>query len=181
MDRAGFWPRELHLTYPKLWYKEIRVTAKIKVLSSGTLPQILDLENFATARRWCGSHNSTTVELVVYTYDSRTLRGWMHKVYYTLVDCNRCNTNTGILDILLRLWSLTNYSICTRIGMSDGIKELAVNKYLSPFKSTAYDFSILLTAITYNSLFFSASTAAAVPEHLFHHWRVQTPNPAHIK
>jgi len=65
--------------------------------------------------------------------------------------------------------------------MSDGIKELAVKKYLSPFKSTAYDFSILLTAITYNSLFFSVSTAAAVPEHLFHHLQAQTPYTAHVK
>jgi len=28
------------------------------------------------------------VEPVDYTYDSRARRSWMHKVYYTLVDCN---------------------------------------------------------------------------------------------
>ena len=38
--------------------------SKIRVLSSGILPQTLGLENFATASRWCGQQNSTTVEPV---------------------------------------------------------------------------------------------------------------------
>jgi len=32
--------------------------------------------------------NSSTVEPVDYTYDGSVRRGWLHKVYYTLVDCN---------------------------------------------------------------------------------------------
>ena len=42
---------EILSTYPTLCYKEIRVTSKIRALSSGTLLQTLDLENFATAYR----------------------------------------------------------------------------------------------------------------------------------
>jgi len=34
---------------------------------------------------WCGQQNSSTVDLVYYTYDGRARRGWMHKVYNTLV------------------------------------------------------------------------------------------------
>jgi len=44
--------------------------SKITVLPSGTLPQTLDLENFATASRCC-QQNSSTVELVDRTYDGR--------------------------------------------------------------------------------------------------------------
>ena len=39
---------ELHSTLPTLCFKEIKVSPKIRVLPSGTLPQTLDLENFAT-------------------------------------------------------------------------------------------------------------------------------------
>jgi len=38
-------------TYPSLCYKEIQVSTKINVLPSGTLSQIPDLENFASAYR----------------------------------------------------------------------------------------------------------------------------------
>ena len=38
-------------TGPKLCYKEIRISPKIRVLPCGTLPQTLDLENFATISR----------------------------------------------------------------------------------------------------------------------------------
>ena len=37
---------------------------KVTGLASGTLPQTLELENFAMASRWCGQQNSSTVELV---------------------------------------------------------------------------------------------------------------------
>ena len=62
------------MTCPKLCCKEIRVTPKIKVLSSGTLPQILDLENFVqqedgvvniTRRQLSSWITPTTVERVV--------------------------------------------------------------------------------------------------------------------
>jgi len=44
---------ELPLTYPTLYYKEIRVSPKNKgtLIPSGTLLQTLDLENFSTAHR----------------------------------------------------------------------------------------------------------------------------------
>ena len=62
--------------------------SKIRVLPSGTLPQTLDLENFATASRWCDQQNSSTVEPVDYVYGGRASRVSMHIVYYTSVDCN---------------------------------------------------------------------------------------------
>jgi len=56
------------LTYPTLCYREIRVSPKIRVLTSGTLQQTLYLENVATASRSCCRQNSSlsssTVELV---------------------------------------------------------------------------------------------------------------------
>ena len=75
---------ELSTTYPKLYFKEIRVSPKIRVLPSETapdsglkfrkLPQTLDL-NFATASRWCGRQNSSTVELSDHTDDGRAHHG----------------------------------------------------------------------------------------------------------
>ena len=67
-------------------FKETRVPSKIGAIPSETLE--VDLENFATASRWCGQQNLSTVELVDYIYDGRARHGWMHKVYYTLVDVN---------------------------------------------------------------------------------------------
>jgi len=78
--------------YPALRYKEIGdvYIQKIRILSSGTLSQAPDLENFATASRSrCqqnSSSSSSTVELVdTYTTDS----GRIVSVYYKSVDCNR--------------------------------------------------------------------------------------------
>jgi len=62
--------------------------SKIRVLPSGTLPQTLHLENFATASRSCCQQNSSTVELVDHTYERSTRRCWTHVVYYTSVDRN---------------------------------------------------------------------------------------------
>ena len=59
-NRAGFWHRSFH---PTLCCKKIRYL-KIRTLPPGTLPQTLDLENFATANRSCCQQNSSTVELV---------------------------------------------------------------------------------------------------------------------
>ena len=47
-NRAGFWHGSF---YPTLCYKEIHVPSKISILSSGTLLQTLDLENFTTVYR----------------------------------------------------------------------------------------------------------------------------------
>ena len=59
MDRSRwFWP---YLASPKI---------KVPVLPSGT-SEIMDLENFATASRSCCQQNSSTVELVDHTNDSR--------------------------------------------------------------------------------------------------------------
>jgi len=38
---------------------------------------------------WCCQQKSSTVDLVYYTYDGRARRGWMHKVYYTLVTATK--------------------------------------------------------------------------------------------
>jgi len=53
---------QLLSTYLTPCFKEIRVDIrpKIRVLPSGTLSQTLDLENFATARRWRCKQNSLT-------------------------------------------------------------------------------------------------------------------------
>ena len=88
-DITGFWlVGFLWVTYPKQCYKEIRVTPEIRVLPSETLPQTLELENFVMTSRWCKQRNSSTVAPVDYTYDSWAHRGWMHKVYCMLADCN---------------------------------------------------------------------------------------------
>jgi len=60
-----------------LYCKEIRVPPKLRILPSPTLPQTLDLENFATASRWCGQQKSSMVELADYTYDGRARLGRM--------------------------------------------------------------------------------------------------------
>jgi len=80
-DRAGF-GLDLLLTYCKLCYKEIRLLPKIRVFPTGTLPKI-----HAAASQRCGEQNSSTVELVDYSYDGRARRGWTNKVDYTLVYC----------------------------------------------------------------------------------------------
>ena len=88
--QSWFLARELPLTYPKLYYKEIQVhvSSKIRVLPSWTLVQTLDL-NFAMASRYCrlavAKFKFGVVNKLV---DGRARRGWMHKVYYTLVKCN---------------------------------------------------------------------------------------------
>ena len=68
--------------------------SRITVHSCETLPQTLDIENFATASRWCGQQFSLTVAPVHYTYDGRARRGWTHEAYYQLVDCNPLGTNS---------------------------------------------------------------------------------------
>jgi len=77
---------ELPLTYPKLCYEEKRVS--VKTGGKELCLKTLNLENFAIVSRRCGQQNSSMVELVDYTYDGRMRRGWMHKVYYTSIDCN---------------------------------------------------------------------------------------------
>ena len=102
------------LTYPKLCYKEIRVSLqKIRVLPSGTLPQILHSESFTAVGRWCGQQNSSTVELVDHTYDGRARRGWMHEVYYMLVDCNPL---TPLLRFVLYLSYKLFLHCCAAVG-----------------------------------------------------------------
>jgi len=70
--RAGFWHgvASFTLSHIVLCSNEIRVPPKIRVLPSGTLPNILDLENFATASRSCCQQNSSTVEFVDHIYDN---------------------------------------------------------------------------------------------------------------
>jgi len=40
---------------------------------------------------WCGQQTSSTIDLVYYTQDGRARRGWMRKVYYTLVTVTKKN------------------------------------------------------------------------------------------
>jgi len=56
-------------TSPALHCKEILISAKIRVLPSGTLSQTLDLENFTTASGSCCQQNSSTGEFVDHAYD----------------------------------------------------------------------------------------------------------------
>jgi len=71
-------------------------TSKIRVLPSGTSPQTMDLENFASGKsillttklvdgRACGSHLQCSAR-----------RGWTHIVYYTSVDCNPLTPITSL-------------------------------------------------------------------------------------
>ena len=78
-------------------------TSKIRVLPSGTSPQTMDLENFASGKsillttklvdgRACGSHLQCSAR-----------RGWAHIVYYTSVDCNPLTPLLRfVLDLLHR-------------------------------------------------------------------------------
>jgi len=67
-NRAVSWHEKLCLA---LYYKDIRVPPKIRILFSGTLPRTLDSQNFATAGGSCSQQNSSTVELVDHTDDDR--------------------------------------------------------------------------------------------------------------
>jgi len=50
-NQADFCVYRFTSTYATLYFREIRVSLKIRVLAPGTASQILDLENFAMARR----------------------------------------------------------------------------------------------------------------------------------
>ena len=78
-----------------LCYKEIRVSPKITALPSGTLPQTVDFENFATACR------SSTVEFVDDTYDGRRIVA----VYCTSVSHKPLTPSLRfVVDLLLNLF-----------------------------------------------------------------------------
>jgi len=68
---SWFLARGASFNLPNTVFKKIRVSPKIKVLPSGTLPRTLDLENIATASQSCCQQNSSTVELIDHTYDGR--------------------------------------------------------------------------------------------------------------
>ena len=55
-------------TYPTLWFKEIWVTPKIKVLPSGTLSKMLDL-NFVVAAVLVSAVNKSIKTMVGYLLD----------------------------------------------------------------------------------------------------------------
>ena len=101
-DKAGFWQDSF--VWPVICYKEIRVPPKMRVLPFGTLPQTLDLENFATASRWCGQQNSLMVEPADYTYDGRARLGWVHKF---ITGCWLQPSNNSIVMDLLYSCSYT--------------------------------------------------------------------------
>jgi len=109
---------ELPSTHPILCYKEILVPPKLKVLSSGTLSQTLDLENFATASRWCCEQNSSTVELVDYTYQRVVAARPM--VYDTSVDCNPLTPLFRfVLDLLYNyVQQLARFRLARRVARS---------------------------------------------------------------
>ena len=86
---------------------------KLRVLPSGSLLQTLDLENFATASRWCGRLNSSTVELVDHTYEGRAPRDWIHTVCYSLIDCNPL---TPLLRFILDLLQNLFLRCCAAVG-----------------------------------------------------------------
>jgi len=50
-DRADFFAYRVPSTYATLYFMEIRVSPKSRVLHSRTVSEIQDLENFSTARR----------------------------------------------------------------------------------------------------------------------------------
>ena len=81
MNRAGFLAWEPPSTYPTLCYREIRVHVY------EVCPQTLDLENFATASRWCGQQNSSDGRACRLHLRRSTRRYWTHVAYYTSVDC----------------------------------------------------------------------------------------------
>jgi len=73
----------------------------------------LDVDNFATASSWCCQQISRTVEPTDFTYDGRPRRGWMHKVYQTLVDCN---TLTPLLRFVLDFLYNLFLHCCATVG-----------------------------------------------------------------
>ena len=52
---------EIPSSYPTLCFKEIRVSPKSGMLSSGTVSQALCLENFATTSQSCCSNSITSI------------------------------------------------------------------------------------------------------------------------
>ena len=116
---AGFLARELLLTYPKLCYKKIRVSPKIRALPSGTLPQIPDVENFATASRcracglhlrrssasWLGAQSLLHIGLLVSSW-SPLLRFVLDLIYNLFLHCcaavGKVLTNTSRRVVRLR-------------------------------------------------------------------------------
>jgi len=47
-----------------------------------------------------------------YTYDGRPRRGWMHKVYQTLVDCNAL---TPLLRFVQDLFTTCSYTVVQQL------------------------------------------------------------------
>ena len=150
------------MTYPKLCYQEIQVSPKITVLHFGTLPQTPDSKNFVTVSRQCGQQKSLTVEHVDYTYDSRVHCGWMHKVYYTLVDCNPPSitlTCSGFLVQLVPRLSSSSWQNFDRVTASHLLKrQIKTGKRLlnldpDYFAKILYQFSVTrLSKIHYDFL-----------------------------
>ena len=66
----------------------IQSHASIREMSEGEMPRGNARSQGVNVRSpvyRCCRQKSSTVDLVYYTYDGRARRGWMHKVYYTLV------------------------------------------------------------------------------------------------
>ena len=92
-ELSWVWALELSSTYPTLCCMEIWVLSKIRALLSGTLSQILDLENFAMASRSYCQQNSSVADA---SYS------WTHlqysSVYYTsvhrIIMCSNSITST---------------------------------------------------------------------------------------
>jgi len=97
LDRSSwFLVWMIRSTYPTLYFKEIRLSPKLRHLELYPTLLLWTLENFATVSRSSCQQNSSTVELVDHTYDGRCVVAWVTLVHYTSVDSN---TITPLLPI----------------------------------------------------------------------------------
>jgi len=106
------WSLPSHFHYPTLCCKDIKVSKKIKVLSSVTLFQTLDLQKFC--REVDGFVNKTlrrsSLLTTPTTVDASQAHGWAHEVYYTSVDRNTLTPLFRLMvDLLCNLF-LQGYS-----------------------------------------------------------------------
>ena len=100
LDRSSwFLVWMIRSTYPTLYFKEIRLSPKLRHLELYPTLLLWTLENFATVSRSSCQQNSSTVELVDHTYDGRCVVAWVTLVHYTSVDSN---TITPLLPICCR-------------------------------------------------------------------------------
>jgi len=111
LDRSSwFLVWMIRSTYPTLYFKEIRLSPKLRHLELCPTLLLWTLENFATVSRSSCQQNSSTVELVDHTYDGRCVVAWVTLVHYTSVDSNTITPLLrSVVDLLHNLFILLQW------------------------------------------------------------------------